>query len=285
MASFTDNVRTVRGWSPIMFQMALVCLALAAISLVGLAVDDRVITGAPAWLKPTKFGLSGVVYLISLAAMVHDIPKSPAVRRAVAACAVLLALEVALIVMQAARGTTSHFNIDTTFDAIVFQSMGVGIATVWIISAMILYLHWRTPAVDRAMALALRLGLALNILGAGVGWRMTTPDRAQIDAIKRGERPRIVGAHSVGGTDGGPGLPITRWNTRYGDLRVPHFLGMHALQLLPLLLLGLRRARGRTGDQFERTAVIACAGLSAAVFALALAEALAGHPFVPLKLT
>lgn len=285
MTSGNATVQDIRAWSPIMFTMALVCLAVTVISLVGLAVDHRDIVGAPAWLKPAKFGISSAVYLISLAAMVRDIPSSPKVRRAVAACAVLLTLEVALIAMQAARGTTSHFNIDTLFDAIVFQSMGLGIGIVWVISAMILYLHWRTPAVDRSMALALQLGLALNILGAGVGWRMTTPDRAQITAIQRGERPRIVGAHSVGGPDGGPGLPITRWNTQYGDLRAPHFLGMHALQLLPLLLLGLRRVRSRTGDQFERTSVIAGAAVSAAVFAFALAQALAGHPFLPLNAT
>ena len=42
-------------------------LAALGASLVGLWVDPRTITGAPAWLKPAKFAASIAIYSLTLA--------------------------------------------------------------------------------------------------------------------------------------------------------------------------------------------------------------------------
>lgn len=282
MSSTLPKLSTLYRRSPVLIRCAAANIALLMIALIGLAVDHRVVTDAPAWLKPVKFSVSVPVFLVFLAWMVHELPATAGIKRASALISWILTVEVALIMVQAARGTTSHFNVDTPLDAAVFSSMGSGIAITWLSTMFILWTHWRSPATDRALAMAFRLGLALNILGAGVGWRMTTPSAEQVQAMQRGERPMVAGAHTVGGKDGGPGLPLTHWSTEHGDLRVSHFLGMHALQLLPLLLLGLRAVRRRDNDGVEQAVLLAATTVCALAFVATLVQALRGIPLLSL---
>jgi hypothetical protein len=83
----------------------------------------------------------------------------------------------------------------------------------------------------------------------------------------------------VGGPDGGPGLPLIGWSAAHGDLRVAHFVGLHALQVLPLLAWVLAR---RTGlDARTRARLVRVAGSAyAALVALLAWQALRGQALV-----
>jgi hypothetical protein len=89
---------------------------------------------------------------------------------------------------------------------------------------------------------------------------------------------RIAGAHTVGAPDGGPGLPGTGWSTAHGDIRVPHFVGLHAMQALPLLALWLRRRVTPVATR-RRLIWIAAAGY-VSLFGLLLWQALHGEPLL-----
>lgn len=106
---------------------------------------------------------------------------------------------------------------------------------------------------------------------------MTQPTEAQLAEMQAG-RVSAVGAHTVGAADGGPGLAVTGWSTEHGDLRAPHFLGLHAFQVLPLLALGLRRSRWA---EQQRVRLIQVAGVSyAGLMAILLWQALRGQPLL-----
>jgi hypothetical protein len=123
----------------------------------------------------------------------------------------------------------------------------------------------------------MRLGMTITIVGALTGGLMTRPTAEQIAAARlSGEIPRS-GAHTVGAPDGGPGLPGTGWSVTHGDLRVPHFVGLHAMQVLPLLvwLTGRRR-----GDVVRLRIALGAAASHVGLYVILLAQALAGQSAV-----
>ena len=276
MSTFTRLWRT----DPLLVGTSVFLAALAVPFGLGLLLDPRIITGAPAWLKPLKFAVSTAIYAFTLAWVFTYLPDWPRTRRIVGAgTAAAFLLEVAMIGGQAWRGTTSHFNVATPFDAAVFGVMGLVIVLQTLLAVALAVALWRQPFADPALGWALRLGVIVTVLGAFTGGLMTRPTPAQIANARASHQMPLSGAHTVGAPDGGPGLPLTGWSTRHGDVRVPHFIGLHAWQALPLfVVLVLRRGRDRT-----RTALaITAAGAYAAVFVGLLVQALRGLPVLPL---
>src|SRR5690606_26952007 len=235
-------VRALWQASPPLTAVGLLMVGVAVPSLIGVFVDARVITGAPAWLKPFKFAVSTAVYSLTLAWIFTLLMDRPRLRSVVGwVTAVVFVLEVAIIDFQAWRGTTSHFNNATPFDRTLFIIMGSAIMIQTIVSVGVAVALWRQRFADRALGWAVRLGMVLTIAGAMTGPLMTRPTAAQLERVRAGQGMPTIGAHSVGGEDGGQGVPVTGWSREHGDVRVPHFVGLHAIQALALLALALRR--------------------------------------------
>jgi hypothetical protein len=254
-------------------------LVVAVASVVGMLVDPRIITGAPAWLKPFKFAVSTALYSLTLAWIFGWLSDWPRVRRLVGwTTAIVFVLEVALIDTQAWRGTTSHFNVSTPLDAVVFFVMGGAILLQTLVSVAVAVALWRQRFTDRPLGWALRLGMMITIVGALTGPLMTRPTAAQLADVRAGGRMTTAGAHSVGGLDGGPGVPVTGWSREHGDLRAPHFIGLHAIQALALIAVGVRR--WRAPEAVRVRAVLAAAASYASLFLLLLWEALRGRSIV-----
>jgi hypothetical protein len=258
---------------------ALLMVGALAAFLVGMVADPRVVTGAPAWLKPAKFAASTAIYMFTLAWIFGYLSDWPRVRRLVGRATVAIFVsEVAVIALQAWRGTTSHFNFSTPLDAALFSFMGAAIVIQTVLSVLVAVALWRQPFQDRALGWALRLGLVITIMGASTGGLMTRPTEAQLAQVAATSQMPIIGAHTVGGPDGGPGLPGTGWSVEHGDLRVPHFIGLHALQILPVLAWLLWRRR--VDDARRARFVVAAGGSYAGLFVILLWQALRGQSLV-----
>jgi hypothetical protein len=265
--------------SPPLTAVGLLMLVVAVASIVGMFVDPRTITGAPAWLKPFKFAISTTVYSLTLAWIFGWLADWPRVRSVVGwTTAIVFVLEVAIIDAQAWRGTTSHFNVSTPLDGVLFSVMGIAIGLQTLTSVAVAVALWRQRFSDRPLGWALRLGMTLTIVGAFTGGLMTLPTAAQLSNARAGGGLPTVGAHSVGGLDGGPGVPLTGWSREHGDVRVAHFVGLHAIQAFALVAVGLRRWR-RSESTRVKAVLIAAASYSA-LFLLLLSDALRGQSVV-----
>jgi len=258
---------------------AVLMLGAFAAFLIGLAIDPRVITGAPAWLKPAKFAVSTAIYMFTLAWVFTYLSEWPRLRTLVGrGTAAIFIVEVAIIALQAWRGTTSHFNYSTPLNGALFAIMGSAIVLQTLLSVAVAVALWRQQFQDRALGWALRLGMAITIAGAFTGGLMTRPTDAQLDQIVATRQATIIGAHTVGAPDGGAGLPGTGWSVEHGDLRVPHFIGLHALQVLPVIALLLWRRR--IEDRRRARLVVVAGGSYAALFLMLIWQALRGQALV-----
>ncbi|MFD5621644.1 hypothetical protein [Streptomyces yangpuensis] len=275
-----------RAWHRPLVLFALVMALWAVVCAVGLVVDDRVLTGAPIWAKPFKFAVSFVAYCLSLAWMISMLGEDrPRLRRtawwAGTTVAVASTVEMVLITLQVVRGVRSHFNTATPFDAGVYSLMGNTVVVLWLGTLVLAALLWRARTADRATTWSIRISTVLALTGAALAFLMVLPTPEQQRRETAGPAIAESGAHSVGVPDGGPGMFLTGWSTTGGDLRVPHFFGMHALQLLPLLVLVLAALAPRSArlrDERVRVRLVLVAGaVYAAVLALLTWQALRGQ--------
>lgn len=132
----------------------------------------------------------------------------------------VLAFETLYISYQANKGQLSHFNNSTRFTSIMFSLMGIAITimTLWTGYIGFLFFVKDFPDLNDSYVWSVRLGILFFVVFALEGGIMASKL-----------------SHTVGGPDGSKGYPITNWSRKYGDLRIAHFFGMHALQILPLL--------------------------------------------------
>ena len=222
----------------------LVSAVMVLVGFVGLIIDSRTVLGAPTWAKTTKFALSFFIYGITFLWMLTFIKDRPRLVGFVGhAAGGILIFEMALIVFQAARGRAMHFNVSTPLDAALWSTMSATIILWWLITIVgaVVLAFQRLP--ERDLSHALKLGLGVAVIGLGLGFLMPGPNATQQAALGAGERLDLIGAHTVGGVDGGPGLPFLGWSTQHGDLRIPHFVGIHGAQVIPLLGLLLSKRR------------------------------------------
>ncbi|MCE9574466.1 MAG: hypothetical protein K8W52_15060 [Deltaproteobacteria bacterium] len=237
------------------------CLALATVYLALIPFDPRTVAGVSPWIKPLKFALSLAILAWTLAWYLDALRTQRLFGVFTWGIVAMIGAELVPITVQAARGVASHFNTATPFDAAMFAFMGVAIALATILLAIVTVSFFVVETdLPAAYLWGIRLGLIIMLAASLEG--------AYMSSVLR---------HAVGVADGGPGLPLVNWSTTGGDLRIAHFVGLHALQVLPMV----GWLAGRTAPRASVAVTVSAAALHAALALALFLQALRGAPMFP----
>jgi hypothetical protein len=249
-------IETLKMRSEPLFWFGVIFLICALVCAVFMSFTHNQVLGVNAYLKPLKFFASSQVLSWTLAWYIGYLPPRPDVAIATWIIIGVLCFQDAYIFAQAARVELSHFNVSTPFHTMMFGLMATTASTLTLAVLYIGLLFWRSsfPDLPGYYVWAIRLGMVIFVVFSFQGFAMGA---------------RL--AHTVGAPDGGEGLPLLNWSRRFGDLRVAHFVGMHALQVLPLLAWYVLRSTKAT---------FAVSALYLALAAFTWVQALQGRPLL-----
>lgn len=253
----------------VLTRFAVLMILLMVPTLMAMSGDVRTYNGVNVWVKPFKFELSLAVYALTLtffAAYIDDRFRAGRTYKIwVAIVPFITIFNQGYIIFRAARAEASHFNRETELAEALYAAMGIGavvqIGLAILFGILILRSH------ERAIAPALRLSIALGLIAGAV----TT--------IIFGGYAGAQESHWVGGVqDDAHGIPLFGWSRTGGDLRIAHFIGMHAMQGLPLVGLAAARLSEPRGKLLVWAALVLWVAITAATFL----QAVAGKPLFPL---
>ncbi|WP_143962721.1 hypothetical protein [Litoribacter populi] len=230
---------------------ALGFLAVLAISM----FDHRMLLGVNVWVKPMKFFISIAIFFFTMAWYLHYLPSKRKAKFIAWGIISVMTLEILIIAGQAALGKTSHYNIATPLDAMLFSTMGMAIVVNTVFVALALLFFRTVKDLPKGYKLGIQLGFLIFILASLEGFIMVSNM-----------------GHTVGAEDGQQGWFFLNWARQYGDLRIAHFLGLHALQAIPLFAWFVSR------DKIKP--VLFFAAVYGLLSLATLLQALAGMPLI-----
>jgi hypothetical protein len=222
------------------------------------------------WIKPIKFSISFSTFAttISLLLLALRIPEWQ-LRLARRMIAGSVALEIFSLAAQAWRSVYAaggHTLLDS-FLAQMTNSM-VMVNTAIVTAMLVLFCANRVHSslVDRPMLAAIRYSIVIFLAGNAVGGYMLAR-----------------GSHTVGAPDGGAGLPFLNWSTVGGDLRIAHFIALHAIQIVPLFAYVLSQMAPIPAVKQRRLAVTALAIVVALAVGATFIQAAMGRPLLAIR--
>jgi hypothetical protein len=253
-----DFILQIKHRNEMLFYYGLTCFLFSILFLTLTKISSIQVYDVNAWNKPFKFAFSTFLFAWAMAWYCYYLPNFNTTLFNLTTI-LLLSFEIIYIAIQAGKGELSHYNISTPTHAFLFSMMALAASIVTLYTAYIGYLFFTSEFsnLPSYYVWAIRFSILIFVIFSFEGFAM-------------GSRMN----HSVGALNENSNLFIIGWSKTVGDLRVAHFIGMHALQVLPVLAYYV----------FKNTkASFIIAFLYLLLAAFTLFQALKGRPFFKSK--
>jgi hypothetical protein len=251
-----DFILDIKTRNQPLFFFGAICLAFSIIMLILTKTSHTSVYGVNAYYKPFKFAISTFLFAWTMAWYCHYLNNFN-IGLYNWTVIILLGFEIVYIALMASKGQTSHYNVSRPLHSVMFSLMALAATWVTLHTAYIGFLFFQQtfPELPSYYVWAIRIGIVLftifSLEGFAMGARLS---------------------HSVGAINDNSNWFILGWSKTVGDLRVAHFIGMHALQVLPILSFYL----------LKNTKATVFVGLMYGVLAFSvLFQALKGKPLFP----
>ena len=251
----TDFIQQLKYRNETLFYFGVVCLLFSILFLILSKTTTTEVFGVNAWYKPFKFAFSTVLFSWAMVWYCYYLPDFN-IKLFNWAVILLLGFEIFYIALQAGKGQLSHYNVSTPVYSALYSLMALAASAVTIYTGYVGVLFFTNsfPDLPQYYVWAIRLSIILFVIFSFEGFAM-------------GARLN----HSVGALNDNSNWFIVGWSKTVGDLRVAHFIGMHALQVLPLLSYYL----------LKNTKLTVAVSLLYGLLALAtLIQAIQGRPLI-----
>lgn len=202
-----------------LFLFGLLCFVFSIIFLVFTKTSHTQVYNVNAWFKPFKFAFSTFLFSWAMAwycAYLINFNTNLFNWSVI----ILLGFEIIYIAIMASKGQTSHYNLSTPFHSTMFSMMALAATLVTLYTAYVGFLFFKQSflVLPDYYIWAIRLSIIIFVIFSLEGFAMGS---------------RL--SHTVGLENDNSNLFIVGWSKTVGDLRVAHFIGMHALQAIPIL--------------------------------------------------
>ncbi len=256
-----DPLLSRLGWA-----LMLVVPVFAAMAFFAPGVAQSVSPINP-WIKPIKFSLSFSTFAstMSLLLLALQIPRWQLnlARRAMATSIVLEIFSLGAQAWRSAYPQAGHPLLDGALAQLTNSMVMVNTAIVCWMLGLFCANRVRTSLVDGPMVSAIRYSMVIFLAGNAIGGYMLAR-----------------GSHTVGTKDGGPGLLFVNWSTIAGDLRIAHFIAIHAIQIVPLFAYILSQMTPIPAVKQRRMAIAALAIAVTVAVGGTFVQAALGHPLL-----